>query len=124
MRKSVVAGVVLAAAVIATAAYAGYSGTTSNPTSTFVAARDWTAPTSSASTIARSAGCTPTTPGYIKQGGTYYVYAAATDTGNPASGLLTVKADASAITTGLIAAPLVAGSYSVGGTSYTYRSTA
>jgi hypothetical protein len=123
-RASVLASVVAITAVVVTAAYAAYSATTSNPTSTITAAPDWTAPTSSASTIARSAGCTPTTPGYIKQGTTYYVYGAVTDTGNPASGVSTVKADESAITTGQTAVALAAGSYSVGGTSYGYRTAA
>ena len=125
MRRRTVLGLALAAAVIVTsAAYAAYAGTTVNPTSTITAAPDWTAPTSSASTISRSAGCTPTTPGYIKQGGTYYVYGAVTDTGNPASGISTVTANESAITTGQTAVALAAGSYSVGGTAYTHRTAA
>jgi hypothetical protein len=125
MRRPTVLGLAFAAAVVvASAAYAAYAGTTVNPTSTITAAPDWTAPTSSASTIARNAGCTPTTPGYIKQGGTYYVYAAVTDTGNPASGVSTVTANDSTITTGQTAVALAAGSYSVGGTSYTHRTAA
>jgi|tagenome__1003787_1003787.scaffolds.fasta_scaffold20934728_1 hypothetical protein len=125
MRRRTVAGLALAAAVVVTsAAYAAYAGTTANPASTITAAPDWTAPTSSASTIARSAGCTPTTPGYLKQGGTYYVYAAVTDTGNPASGVSTVTANESAVTTGQTAVALAAASFSVGGTSYTHRTAA
>ena len=125
MRRRAVVGLALAVAVVVTsAAYAAYAGTTTNPTSSITAAPDWTAPTSSASTIARSAGCTPTTPGYIKQGGTYYVYAAVTDTGNPASGVSTVTANESAVTTGQTAVALAAGSFSVGGTSYTQRTAA
>lgn len=123
-RGSILALVLAVAGLVVTAACAAYSGTTSNPTSTITAAPDWTAPTSSASTIARSAGCTPTTPGYIKQGGTYYVYAAVTDTGNPASGVSTVTANESTITTGQTAVALAAGSFSVGGTSYTHRTAA
>lgn len=125
MRRRAVVGLALAVAVVVTsAAYAAYAGTTTNPTSSITAAPDWTAPTSSASTIARSAGCTPTTPGYIKQGGTYYVYAAVTDTGNPASGVSTVTANESTVTTGQTAVALAAGSFSVGGTSYTQRTAA
>ena len=125
MRRRAVVGLALAVGVVvSSAAYAAYAGTTTNPTSSITAAPDWTAPTSSASTIARSAGCTPTTPGYIKQGGTYYVYAAVTDTGNPASGVSTVTANESTVTTGQTAVALAAGSFSVGGTSYTQRTAA
>jgi hypothetical protein len=123
-RAAVVLALALGMVVAVTAAYAAYSATTSNPTSTITAAPDWTAPTASASVIARSAGCAPTTPGYIKQGGTYYVYGAVTDTGNPASGVATVKADESAVTAGQTAVALAAGSFSVGGTSYTHRTAA
>lgn len=116
--------IVVGAASVAGVAYGAFTATTSNPASTITAKPDWTAPTSSASAIARSAGCTPTTPGYLKQAGTYYVYAAVTDTGNPASGVSSVTANASTITTGQTAAALAAGSYSVGGTSYTHRTAA
>ncbi len=44
------------------------------------------------------------------------------DTGNPASGTSTVTANVSAFSTGTTAAPLTAGSYTVGGQSYNYRS--
>ena len=39
-----------------------------------------------------------TTPGFVKSGGTYIVYANATDGGAPASGITTVKTDVSALT--------------------------
>ncbi|MDQ3148404.1 MAG: hypothetical protein M3Q38_00565 [Chloroflexota bacterium] len=61
----------------------------------------------------------PYLPGFIRQGGSYYVYANVTDAG---SSVLTVTAGVSTVTTGMTAAPLVAGSYSIGGTSYNYRS--
>jgi hypothetical protein len=57
--------------------------------------------------------------GSIRQGGTYYVYAEATDVG---CGLSTVRADASALTTGQTSVTLVAGAYTVGGVAYSYRS--
>ena len=39
--------------------------------------------------------------GFVQQGGTYFVYAnVAADTGNPASGLATVKANVEEVTTG------------------------
>ncbi len=48
----------------------------------------------------------------------------AADTGNPASGIATVSADVSSLTTGSMAVVLVAGSFSAGGVSYNYRSAA
>lgn len=62
-----------------------------------------------------------TTAGFIHQGGQYYVYANATDAG---SGVATVTANVNNVTTGSTAVPLVAGSYTVGATSYGYRSAA
>ena len=52
------------------------------------------------------------------------MYAAVTDTGNPASGVSTVTANESTVTTGQTAVALAAGSFSVGGTSYTHRTAA
>ena len=66
-----------------------------------------------ATAISKTTGCEG---GYTKQGGTYYVYANAT--GSPAS----VTADVSNITTGQTSVNLVAGSYTVDGVSYGYRS--
>jgi hypothetical protein len=109
---------------LAGAAYAAYTATTSNPASTITGAPDWTAPTVSASVIARSSGCAPTTPGYVKQGGSYYTYAAVTDTGNPASGISTVTANVSALTAAQTSVSLSSGSFSVGGVSYTHRTAA
>ena len=57
----------------------------------------------------------------MKQGGTYYVYANATDGGAAPSGIGTITADVSAVTTGQTAVSLVAGSYTVGGVTYGYR---
>ena len=44
------------------------------------------------------------------------------DSGNPASGLSLVTADVSSVTVGAVAIPMVPGSYSVNGVSYTHRS--
>ncbi|HJQ42105.1 MAG TPA: Ig-like domain-containing protein, partial [Jatrophihabitantaceae bacterium] len=62
-----------------------------------------------------------TTPGFITQGTLYYVYANASDAG---SGIASVTANVSTVTTGQTAVPLVAGSYTVGGVTYGYRSAA
>ena len=77
---------------------------------------DTAAPTISASMIAKTAGGTP---GFIKQGGTYFVYANVTDA---ASGVNTVTADVSTITTGATAVTLTAGSFTIGGVTYSHRS--
>ena len=76
-------------------------------------------PTVSGAVIAKSAGGAA---GYIKQGGTYYVYANVTGSGTPPAGLGSLTADVSAVTPGQTAAALTSGSYTVGGQSYSYRS--
>ena len=77
---------------------------------------DVTPPVVSSSVISKT---TPYLPGFIRQGGTYHVYANVTDAG---SGVATVRANVSTVTTGQTAVALVAGSYSIGGVAYTYRS--
>ena len=76
---------------------------------------DRTAPTVPTSVIANTTG---SIPGFIRQGGLYFVYANVTD----ATGAGTVTANVSTITTGQTAVPLVAGSFSIGGVTYTHRS--
>jgi hypothetical protein len=99
--------------------FAAFSGTTENSGNTLSAAADWVAPSASASVIRKSAGGIP---GFIKQGGTYYIYANLSDAGNPASGISTASANVSTITSGQTAATLSPGSWTVGGASYNYRS--
>jgi hypothetical protein len=102
-------------------AFAAFSGVTTNPANTFSAAPDFVAPTAAGSVIMRNGG---NAPGGIKQGAAYYVYASVSDTGNPSSGIGTVTADVSAITSGKTADPLATtgGPWTVAGTSYNYRS--
>src|SRR5439155_4770 len=76
---------------------------------------DNTTPTVDASVIGKSSGGTP---GYIHQGGTYYIYANLTE----AIGLDSDTASVTTITTGQGSVALVAGSYAVGGRAYGYRS--
>lgn len=76
-------------------------------------------PAVSAAAIAKSAGGVS---GAIKHGGTYYVYANVTGSGTPPAGLGSLSADVGAITSGQRAAALSAGSYTVDGQSYDYRS--
>lgn len=102
-------------------AFAAFSGTTTNPANTFSAAPDFVAPTSAGSVIMRNGG---NAPGGIKQGAAYYVYAGISDSGNPSSGIASVTADVSAITSGKTADALTStgGPWTVAGTSYNYRS--
>jgi hypothetical protein len=86
---------------------------------TTAASFDTVAPTVSTTVIAKTGQYDA---GFIRQGGTYFVYANATDGGVVPSGIATIKADVSAITTGATAVSLVAGSFSVEGVAYGYRS--
>jgi hypothetical protein len=79
---------------------------------------DVTPPTVASSVISKSV---PYLPGHIAQGGTYHVYANVTDAG---SGVSTVRANVSTVTTGQTSLALVAGSFSIGGVGYGYRSAA
>ena len=69
-------------------------------------------PSVAAAVIQKSAGGDA---GHLKQGGGYYVYA-------DVAGATTVTADVGSITAGRTAAALTAGSYAVGGVTYTHRS--
>lgn len=97
---------------------ASFTDTSQNP-QTVSAVADFVAPSAVTSAIVKSQGGVP---GYVKKGGSYYVYADVADSGNPASGVASVKADVSTLTAGQSAAPLAAGSYAVGSGSYDYRS--
>ena len=57
--------------------------------------------------------------GYLRQAGTYRVYASITDAG---SAITAATANVSVITTGSTAVALTAGSFPIGGVIYTYRS--
>lgn len=97
---------------------ASFTDMTENP-QTVSADPDFLAPTAAAAAIAKTQGGVT---GYIKAGGTYYVYANVGDSGNPASGIASVKANVSALTAGQTAVSLSAGSHTVDGVSYNYRS--
>jgi hypothetical protein len=102
------------------AALAAFTSSTSNPGDTITAAPDFVAPAITAVAVGKTQGGVT---GFVKKGGTYFVYAnVSADTGNPASGLSTVKANASELTTGQAAVTMTAGTYTAGGTSYNYRS--
>ncbi|HEX8855049.1 MAG TPA: hypothetical protein VF752_05560 [Thermoleophilaceae bacterium] len=99
--------------------FSSFSATTASSGSSFSAAADWTAPSASASVIGKSSGGVT---GYVRPSGTYYVYANVADSGNPASGVSSVKADVSSVTTGQTAVALSQGSYAAGGQTFNYRS--
>jgi hypothetical protein len=120
-RALIVLALVLSAGAVVGTTFAGFSSQTSNTSNRVTAAPDFRAPTASASLIVKSQS-PGSSLGYIMQGGSYRVYAAVSDTGNPASGTSTVTANVSAFSTGTTAAPLTGGSYTVGGVTYNYRS--
>ena len=97
-----------------------FSATASNTGNTVTAAADWVGPTVTATVLQKSTGGTVDT---IKQGATFYVYANATDSGNPASGVASVTASVTNIAT-VATAAMTSGSWSVGGTTYGWRSAA
>ncbi len=103
-----------------TPSFASFSSRADSPGNTVTAASDFRAPQVTAVALGKASGGTP---GFVKQGGSYFVYAnVATDTGNPASGTASVTVSATNFTSGATAAPMVAGSYSAGGVPYNYRS--
>ena len=95
------------------------AGNTSGPV-TFPVVVDNAGPTVSASVIANT---TTNTAGWIKQGGSYRIYANATDTG---AGVSSLTADVSAVTAGQTAVtlPACASSCTIGGVTYAYKSAA
>jgi hypothetical protein len=113
---AVLSTVVAAGAQFSGADFVSSSGDPSNAVS---ANADWNAPTASASAIGKTAGGVT---GYLKQGGTYYVYASVSDGGNPATGVSTVAGNLSSVSSSAGSVALVAGSYTADGASYNYRS--
>lgn len=114
------AALAIAASLVAFSG-ASFTDTSSNPQA-ISAAADWTAPTAETSAIGKSQNVQNGATGYVKAGGTYFVYADVAESGNPASGVTSVKANVSAVTSGQTAVSLVAGSYTAGGVVYDYRS--
>jgi hypothetical protein len=116
----VLAAVAVAALVVIPVAIAAFSAKTSNSGDIVTAAPDLTPPAITATVASKSLGGVT---GYVRKGGGYYVYAnVSPDTGNPASGLATVKTNVAEITSGQTEAVLTAGTYTAGGVSYGYRS--
>jgi hypothetical protein len=82
---------------------------------------DTVGPVVSASLVAKTTGGST---GYVRNAGTFYVYANVTDVGSPAVGVSAVTADVSTIRTGTSAAAMTTtgGPWTVEGVSYNYRS--
>ena len=117
---TVVVAITAVALIAIPAALAAFSQRTENPGDIVTAAPDFVAPAITATVVAKSQGGVT---GFVRKGGTYFVYAdVSADTGNPASGLSTVKANAAELTSGQTAATMTAGTYTAGGVSYNYRS--
>jgi hypothetical protein len=112
---------VLAVALIAIpVAIAAFGSRTANEGDIVTAAPDFVAPAITAATLGKVQGGVA---GRVHKGGGYYVYAnVSADTGNPASGISTVKANVAGFTSGATEVAMTAGTYTAGGTSYNYRS--
>ena len=119
MRRAVILLALLMVVSTAGAALSAWMESASVGTNSFTTKADWEAPTVASSVIAKTVGYSA---GYIKLGGSYYVYATVNDGGNPPSGVSTATADVSAITLGQTAVLLASGSFSVGGATYNRRS--
>jgi hypothetical protein len=104
----------LGLALVAGAVFGAFTSTNANPSNSVSAAPDWTAPTASRSVVGKTQGGTA---GFVKNGGTYFIYAQVADTGNPASGVNTVAAKSGATTV-----PLASGSFTFASLSYNWRS--
>jgi hypothetical protein len=119
MRRVIFAIAVLLSGALATTAWSAWTGAATNSGNVMTAKADWTPPAISAGVVAKSTGGMGA---YIKQAGTYYIYATVTDDGNPASGTTSVVVNASTVTSTATAAALTAGTYTVDGVTYNYRS--
>ena len=102
----------------ATQTVTGFDSATNSAGSTIAFVADITAPAIVTADVILAPIGNTATKGFIGQGAPYYVYAKATDGG---SGVATMTANASTITTGVTAQPMVAGSYTVAGVAYGWR---
>jgi hypothetical protein len=117
---TVLVAVATAALIVTAAALAAFGARTQNEGDRITAAPDLTPPAITATVVAKSQGGVV---GLVRKGGTYFLYAnVPADTGNPASGLATVKANLGDVTAGQTEATLAAGTFTAGGVTYNYRS--
>jgi hypothetical protein len=120
VRGAVVLTAVAALALVAIpAALAAFAAGTQSSANVVKAVPDFTAPAVTAIAVGKAGGGVT---GFVKQGGSYYAYAnVALDTGNPASGIASVKSNLEALTAGQTAVPMESGSFPAGGITYNYR---
>lgn len=102
-------------------AFGAFSAQATNTGNVIATRPDFKPPQVVRAAIAKTTGFDPD---WVRQGGQYYVYAQIADSGNPPSGIATVTANVASLTSGQTAVTLVAGSYTVGGQTYNYRSAA
>lgn len=114
-----VAGVAFAGGRLA-ATTALFTDSAMTDVSTFATPPDWVAPTTTEATIAVDGGALPA--GTVYRSTTYRTYANATDDGGVPSGVAAVTADVSTITAGATSVAMTAGSWTVDGITYGWRS--
>lgn len=107
------------AGAIAGATHAALTGDSRNPANRITAAPDFRSPTISRAVVLADSGGTA---GTIVAGQAYRVYAQVADRGNPPSGVASVTADVSTITSGSASVALAEGSWTVAGQTYNRRS--
>jgi hypothetical protein len=128
MRRALGSAPVLVGLLLAGAAVApllprttsSFTASASNSGNEVTAAPDWTAPDISAMTLQGTSGGSD---GIVTRSETFYVYAAISDSGAPASGVGAVVAHVEAIAT-TATASLSPGSWTIGATTYNFRSAA
>lgn len=98
-------------------AYAAFSRITSNPGNSFQTVDDFLGPTASRAVVQKSQGGTA---GYLKNGGTFRVYAQVDDQGNPAHAIASVQAVVPNLVAAGSPATMTVGSYTVDGQTYNY----
>jgi hypothetical protein len=108
-------GIAGASLIISAIARGAFTTSATSP-QTLQAVPDFLPPLATGSQIVGSA------PGAVAPGEQYQVYAQVADQGNPPAGTQSVTADLSAISGSGSAVPLTAGSYTVGGSSFNFRS--
>ena len=119
-RLALIASLVVALAGAWTGAtFSAFTSTQGSSGNIVTAAPDWKGP---AVTGGVGDGARPL--GVIREGTNVYVYANVTDSGNPASGVASVTSSVTVAGYGTISLPLAAGSWTVRGQTYNYRSAA
>jgi hypothetical protein len=99
--------------------FAAFTSAQGSPGNTVTAATDWRGPT-----VTGGGGRLTGPLDYIKQGDALYLFLNVSDTGNPASGMASVTASVTIPGSGTFDMPMTAGSYTVRGQTYNYRSAA